>query len=300
MNEYGNNRATLRRIIDELDLDLTKINENRAKEQFSHLGNVRKYKEPTPLEEILKKGVRYKASLLKRLVKEGYKKEECEICGLSEWLGKPIGFHLHHKDGDRENNELENLQVLCPNCHSQTENYAGKKNIKPPTIKKTDEHKKALRGISEDGQRFYDGYGNYKLLCPMCKKNFMNKNAEMCRHCYNEEQRKPKIKKEELFELLQTQSYNSVAKLLGRDSGTISLWHKYYLAEDGEEIIMIAPDKAPNREELKAMIRETSFKNIAKKFKANINTIRNWCEVYKLPRYEVDVKSYSDEEWEYI
>lgn len=61
------------------------------------------------------------------LVKNGYKENKCEICGITEWLGKPISFELHHIDGDRQNNKLSNLKMLCPNCHAQTDNYKSKK-----------------------------------------------------------------------------------------------------------------------------------------------------------------------------
>lgn len=51
---------------------------------------------------------------------------KCESCGLSEWLEKPISLEVHHKDGDHLNNTLENLEILCPNCHSFTKNWRGK------------------------------------------------------------------------------------------------------------------------------------------------------------------------------
>ena len=47
----------------------------------------------------------------------------CEICGIKDWNGKQITFQLHHKDGITTNHRVENLILLCPNCHSQTENY---------------------------------------------------------------------------------------------------------------------------------------------------------------------------------
>lgn len=50
----------------------------------------------------------------------------CENCGLEEWLGKPIPLQLHHKDGDGWNNELANLELLCPNCHAMTDNWCGR------------------------------------------------------------------------------------------------------------------------------------------------------------------------------
>ena len=51
---------------------------------------------------------------------------KCENCGLETWLEKPITLEVHHKDGEHLNNELDNFQLLCPNCHSYTENWRGK------------------------------------------------------------------------------------------------------------------------------------------------------------------------------
>ena len=61
-----------------------------------------------------------------KLLEEGYKPHQCERCGLTTWLDVPIPLELHHKDGDRHNNVLENYELLCPNCHALTESYRGK------------------------------------------------------------------------------------------------------------------------------------------------------------------------------
>ena len=57
------------------------------------------------------------------LIREGIKEEVCECCKLSEWMGKPIPLELHHKDFNHYNNSLDNLQILCANCHMQAHNY---------------------------------------------------------------------------------------------------------------------------------------------------------------------------------
>jgi hypothetical protein len=62
----------------------------------------------------------------KYLLKEGIKENKCEVCGISEWNGKPLSCHLDHKNGINTDHRFENLQMLCPNCHSQTETYCGK------------------------------------------------------------------------------------------------------------------------------------------------------------------------------
>lgn len=54
------------------------------------------------------------------------KTNKCERCGRSEWLGRPLVCELHHINGDSSDNRIENLQILCPNCHSQTDNFRNK------------------------------------------------------------------------------------------------------------------------------------------------------------------------------
>ena len=65
-------------------------------------------------------------NLKRRLIREKIFKAKCYSCGLEKWLGKPIALELEHLDGIHSNNSLENLTLLCPNCHSQTETYRGK------------------------------------------------------------------------------------------------------------------------------------------------------------------------------
>jgi DNA-binding CsgD family transcriptional regulator len=86
-----------------------------------------------PLEQLLAAGQRRNRNHLKRrLFDAGLKSRECESCGLSEWREQPIPLALHHINGNRHDNRLENLQILCPNCHGQTDNWAGK-NLRPRT-----------------------------------------------------------------------------------------------------------------------------------------------------------------------
>lgn len=70
---------------------------------------------------------------------------KCECCGLKEWMGKPIPLEAHHKDGDELNSTLENLQLLCPNCHAMTDTYKGKNIKNRDRIVPEEEFVKALR-----------------------------------------------------------------------------------------------------------------------------------------------------------
>lgn len=65
--------------------------------------------------------------LKKRLFESGIKENICEKCGVSEWQGQHISCELDHIDGNSSNHSLNNLMILCPNCHSQTETFRYKR-----------------------------------------------------------------------------------------------------------------------------------------------------------------------------
>lgn len=81
-------------------------------------------------EEVLVEDSTYSSTnnLKRKLLKGGLLNNKCygEGCGLSEWLGKKLQLQLDHINGNRRDNRIENLRLLCPNCHSQTSIFAGK------------------------------------------------------------------------------------------------------------------------------------------------------------------------------
>lgn len=78
-----------------------------------------------PLEELLS-GPRSRNHLKQRLLREGLLKNECSKCGIKDWLGNPLSMHIDHINGSGGDHRLENLRMLCPNCHSQTPTYGGR------------------------------------------------------------------------------------------------------------------------------------------------------------------------------
>ncbi|MGH2877713.1 MAG: HNH endonuclease [Solirubrobacteraceae bacterium] len=90
-------------------------------------GVVRPRASAMPIEKLLAEGTyRGRYNLKLRLIGAGLKQEVCERCGLEAWYGAPISLALHHINGKRNDNRLENLQLLCPNCHSQTDTFGGR------------------------------------------------------------------------------------------------------------------------------------------------------------------------------
>jgi hypothetical protein len=94
-------------------------------------GHKKPWKNGFSLDDILAgKHPQYQTFKLKnQLFKAGIFKNECSICGINSWNGKSLNCELDHVDGNRFNHKIENLRIICPNCHSQTETFRAK-NIK--------------------------------------------------------------------------------------------------------------------------------------------------------------------------
>jgi Zn finger protein HypA/HybF involved in hydrogenase expression len=118
--ELAINYKTLKKYTETLGL----FNPNPSGKGINKKGNGTKI----PLNEILE-GLHpnYQTNKLRiRLIKEGFKPDECEVCGIDKWLGNKISLELDHIDGDKHNHKYNNLRIVCPNCHSQTSTYRGK------------------------------------------------------------------------------------------------------------------------------------------------------------------------------
>lgn len=145
-----------------------------------------------PLESILIENSTYtnRERLKQRLLRAGLLQYKCHECGLTKWRKKPISLQLEHKNGVNNDNRLENLVLLCPNCHSQTPTFAGRNT----TATRQKRRKKVIKPVSQ----------------PQKQKN----------------SKKPD--KETLHNLLLTHSFVQVGKIYNVTDNAVRKWCKSY------------------------------------------------------------------------
>lgn len=194
----GRNADTLKRKIEEYNIAVSHFTFGN---QYKRGTENQKYVKAS---EYLKEGSTIKPSKLKlKLIKEGIKQNICENpdcpCKDGMWLNKVLVCQLHHINGDETDNRLENLMMLCPNCHSQTENYCGN---------------------AVEKQHFY---------CKNCGAE-ITRGATYCPTCASKNHRKAnRPSKEELLQSYkELKSFSAVGRKYEVSDKTISKWFISY------------------------------------------------------------------------
>ena len=166
-----------------------------------HFISIKSLFEKIPLKDKLIKGSNIQSSKLKReLIEAGLKENKCEICGqLPEWNGKQLVLQLDHINGDHYDNRLENLRIVCPNCHTHTETF---------------------------------GYKRPNTTCVDCGEEIGSKSTR-CKKCcavHNKQtQSNPnKPSKEELLNLIKEKSFVEIGKMFKVSDNNIRKWCKRY------------------------------------------------------------------------
>jgi len=104
---------------------------------WSHLSTTTKYGYRKYSDSIFRKGVNYTVTIRRYFLESVEYKCAAPGCGLNEWRGQPITLQVDHIDGDTTNNLRENLRLLCPNCHTQTDSWGVPKPYREVSDRKT-------------------------------------------------------------------------------------------------------------------------------------------------------------------
>jgi len=122
----GGNYSTLKNYLEKYKIDTAHLVKNYHKIKKMSIGKT------IPLNEILIENSNYNRTLLKkRLYKENIKKPICELCGQDEnWMGKRMSLILDHINGVYNDNRIENLRIVCPNCNATLDTHCSKNNKK--------------------------------------------------------------------------------------------------------------------------------------------------------------------------
>lgn len=174
-------------------------------------------------EFFVKDSKRHGESIIKRLVDGGYKEYKCEgeNCGINEWNGKPLRLQVHHVNGDHTDNRIENLQLLCPNCHTQTDTYARHNVTRTNSFKVTNRVDEILNGsesyfkpkdIEELKERILPP--KEKKYCQRCGKEIKGDGEKYCSlECSEKARRKFEVTSEQLIkDFKEIKSFTSVGK----------------------------------------------------------------------------------------
>jgi len=139
-----------------------------------------------------------------KLIEDGLKEEKCEKCGLTEWGGEKIPLELHHKDGNRFNNDLENLKIICPNCHAFEHILKNKEKNENNDIK------------------------NKEFIYCECGK-IITKNATFCETCYQKNRRKvERPPYEQLLKEIDELGYLGTGRKYNVSDNAIRKWINFY------------------------------------------------------------------------
>lgn len=188
-----------------------------------YAGVMEKIRKPKrPLEKILVENSTYSRSNLKmRLYEEGLKEPRCELCGQAEiWRGKHMGMILDHMNGVRDDNRLENLQIVCPNCAATLDTHCGRAKTTPPP----------LRNCRRCGEMFRAKHRTQRYCSRHC--GMRREPGSRRRGIPNRQIRKAERPPyEKLLAEIEATSYCAVGRRYGVSDNAVRKWVRFYERE---------------------------------------------------------------------
>ena len=200
--------------------------------------------------------------LKNKLLQTGLKEYKCESCDLDQWKGNPIPLELHHIDGNSANNNITNLQTLCPNCHSMTSNYRGSK-------------KKLLKSSYDDMKDAIESSLSIREAILKLGYSIQGSHYSTIRKFISKYSIKLREKNENDL-LLEKQRKEEVAN--NRRKNISCFPNKREVAWENSRRA-----NRPTKEELLTMVWNKSVSKIAKDYGLSDNAIRKWAKQYDIP-----------------
>ena len=177
--------------------------------------------------EYLKENTNISAPKLRtKLIESGLKEEKCECCGNTKWMGKKIPLELHHKNFNHYDNRLENLQILCSNCHSIAHDYNNTKGKDVSTVNYKALDDSLNKKTVESSEKVQVKKDKAKRFCKTCGKELTNRQKNYCSYkCRNASSRKiPSV--EELTAKLHEFNFNKskTGRYFGVSDQAVKKW----------------------------------------------------------------------------
>ncbi len=212
MRPAGGNHSLLRKYVDEI----WEIPTDHFDASGAAIRNL--HRTSTPLSQILVTESTYSRGRLKqRLFEEGLKERLCELCGQGEhWNGRQMSLILDHINGTPNDNRIENLQVVCPNCAATLETHCGRKNRREPV----------MRSCKRCGAEFTVRYRGHRYCSRACGTRW---DRSRLRGKPVPKQRKvERPTYEQLLEEIEATSYLAVGRKYGVSDNAVRKWVRFY------------------------------------------------------------------------
>ena len=212
MRPAGGNHSLLRRYVDKV----WKIPTDHFDPGAAARANL--HKPLTPIEEILVARSSYSRGKLKqRLFAEGFKQRHCEICGQGErWHRSWMSLILDHVNGIPDDNRIENLRIVCPNCAATLDTHCGRKNRQEPT----------LRSCKHCGREFVAKYRRHRYCSHACGCRWDRSSLRGRPQPNGRKVRRPPY--EQLLEEIVATSYRAVGRKYGVSDNAVRKWVGFY------------------------------------------------------------------------
>jgi hypothetical protein len=209
----GGNAALLKRWLARWDISTEHFDPGRARRSGARPAK--------PLSEILVEGSTYARSNLKaRLYDSGLKHPSCELCGQGEiWRGRPMGLILDHINGVRDDNRLENLRIVCPNCAATLDTHCGRKNRREPVE----------RACLLCGSTFRARYARQRYCSSACGMRSPRPSRGVAKPDLRRVERPPY---EQLVREIADAGYSAVGRRYGVSDNAVRKWVRQYEREE--------------------------------------------------------------------